>query len=253
MRICATLLSLVMLVWLLADSRGQETPLLTAFDGVVAFTGYPNGLLFHTAFHGNKTTRFLLIKAIASVDRLAKEFALSAEQIAAINELQPINTASSNDAPDELLVDPKIYEMLTPQQLDVLTFLTLHFDGLPGLTQKSTADRIGISATTFKQMREIVSRNRESVVMPNFRVRFASNPSENDKAKNADFDTRLIVMTNFQLVAILNDNERAKLTEFVKAHQNSAIVQQIAELAPLPDGLSHLHEFAKENNGRTKP
>jgi len=253
MRNYATLLSLVMLICPFADSLGQEAPPLTAFDGVVAFTGYPNGLLFHTAFHGNKTTRFLLIKAIASEDRLAKEFALSAAQIAAIDELQPIDTATSNDAPDELLVDPKLYAMLTPQQLDSLTFLTLRFDGLPGLTQKSIADRIGISATTLEQMRKIVSRNRESVVMPNFRVRFASNRSEKDKAKDVDFDTRLIVMTNFQLVAILNDNERSRLAEFVNAHQNSTIVQQIEELAPLPDGLSHLHEFAKKSNGRTKP
>jgi hypothetical protein len=236
-----SLLAVILLFWTSAGAVGQQPPALTQFDGVVAFTGYPNGMLFHTAFHGGKSTRFVLIKTIAANASLAEDFGLTASQITAIQKLRPVETAQSNDSVDELSVDPEIYSMLTEQQMDSLTYLSLRFDGMPGLTHKSTAERVGISQDTFEGMRQIVARNRDTIVLPNFRVRFATNRSDDQKSRDADFDTRLIVMTNFQLVAKLTDAERKKLVEFFETKAVDGLARRIEALAPLPDGLIHLH------------
>lgn len=241
MRTLKSLLALTVLLWTSASATGQQPPALTQFDGVVAFTGYPNGMLFHTAFHGGKSTRFVVIKTIAANASLAEDFGLTASQITAIQKLRPVETAQSNDSPDELSVDPKIYSMLTEKQMDSLTSLSLRFDGMPGLTHKSIAERVGISHDTVEGMRKIVARNRDSIVLPNFRVRFATNRSDDQKSRDADFDTRLIVMTNFQLVAKLTDAERKKLAEFFKTNEVDSLARKIEALAPLPDGLIHLH------------
>ncbi len=48
-------------------------------------------------------------------------------------------------------------------------------------------------------------------------------------------------MTNFQLVAKLTDAERKKLAEFFKTNEVDSLARKIEALAPLPDGLIHLH------------
>ncbi len=43
--------------------------------------GYPNAMLFHTAFHGGNTTRFMLLKMALDSKELAKFFDLSESQL----------------------------------------------------------------------------------------------------------------------------------------------------------------------------
>ena len=198
-------------------------------------------MLFYTAFHDGKSTRFVIIKTIAANASLAEDFGLTASQITAIQKLSPVETAQSNDSPDEPSIDPKIYSMLTEQQMDSLTYLSLRFDGMPGLTHKSTAERVGISQDTVEGMRQLVARNRDTIALPNFRVRFATNRSDDQKSRDADFDTRLIVMTNFHWPLSLATQNARNLQSSCKTHAVDSLARKIEALAPLPDGLLHLH------------
>ncbi len=114
--------------------------------------GDPGGMLFHTAFHENVTTRFLLLKTAPHSKELAKSLALDDQQLMHIKSLQPVklrpepadrnlkeNRVISNDQPDEQIVDPAYFEFLRSNQLNRLDVLAIRFDGYSALTRKSRA------------------------------------------------------------------------------------------------------------------
>lgn len=224
----------------------QDATALRDFGGVVAFTGYPGGMLFQNAFHGNRSTRFLLLKAIASKPDLVKQFELTESQKKVIEALRPVKKEVSNESPDEPTLDPTYYSFLSQSQQDRLTLIALHFDGLAGLSHKSIAAQIGLESSTVGSIAEIVRKQRDSIVLPNFRVRFAQNPSEQDNFRNADFDLRLVVLTNFEIAAVLSAKDSEKLGAFMKKNDVADLIDLIKTMAELPSGLDLLHAWIDE-------
>jgi hypothetical protein len=233
-------------IWFAHVARAQDATAFRDFVGVVAFTGYPGGLLFQNAFHGNRSTRFLLLKAIASKPDSVKQFELTESQKKVIGALRPVATEVSNESPDEPTLDPTYYSFLSQSQQDRLMLISLHFDGLAGLSHKSIAVRIGLEPSTVGSLTEIVRKQRDSVVLPNFRVRFAQNPSEQDKFRNADFDLRLVVLTNFDIAAVLSAKECEKIGAFMKTNDVAELIDLIKTMAELPTGLDLLHALIAE-------
>lgn len=224
----------------------QTSMTLPQFNGLLAFSGRPGGVLFHNAFYGNATTRLVLLKAIAAKPDSARRFGLTETQKDSIAALQPIVADVSNDSPDELANSPDFFSFLTAAQLDRLTLLALHFDGLAALVHQSIAERVGLEKSTLADIRKIVAQKRESIVLPNFRVRFASNPSDQDKLRSMDFDSRLIALTNFEIFAAMDENEQKKIVAFWNAHSERELIEYIDGLIDLPEGLARLYSLVKQ-------
>ncbi len=58
--------------------------------------------------------------------------------------------------------------MLTEKQMDSLTSLSLRFDGMPGLTHKSIAERVGISQDTVEVCGKLLLVTATRLFYPTF-------------------------------------------------------------------------------------
>src|SRR5262245_31684580 len=80
---------------LVSNLDAQETPPTGSEvrDGLRSSAwavGEPGSMLFHTAFHGGMTTRFVLLKTSLHSEELAKHLSLDDQQRMRIKQLKPV-------------------------------------------------------------------------------------------------------------------------------------------------------------------
>ncbi len=220
-------------------------------EASACFLGYPNAMLFHTAFHGQNTTRYLLLKSSLRSEVVAKWLDLSEEQIKRIENLAPANTQGArgvdpNDSVDEQVVDREYFAFLTELQMKRLDALAIRFDGLSALTRRSLKRELQINDDSHAAICKFVAKMRNDIVLPRFRVNFAATLPNDHEYREVDFAARLHAHTNLSILQFLGEDERKRLHAFLATHSNNEAIIAIENLAPLPQGLSALHELRKK-------
>lgn len=212
---------------------------------------YPGGMLFHTAFQGGYTTRFLLLKAALRSNELSKFFALDERQRLHVKDLQCVTIDEAhrrtmlddNAQPDEQLIEPDYFAFLGEGRLRKLDILALRFDGYMALTRKSFAERLELSPQTREKIAQAAIEIRRSEFIPRFRWEFAARLPKDIKYRDCLFAARAATRLNLTIVDALTDRECERLSGMLDADGLAADAFTAAEdLATLPQGVHSLIE-----------
>lgn len=218
--------------------------------------GDPGGMLFHTAFHEAVTTRFLLLKSALHSETLAKYLALDETQRQHVQKLRPVavnrrNTSGLTDPnaqADEQVLQPDYFAFLSPDQLQRLDVMAFRFDGYSALTRHSLAKDVALSEASQQQIAQAVADIRERLVLPRFRVHFASALPDDIKFRDCYFAGAITTQLNRRIVDILADDEVQRLQNLVTSvldAEADAAIAAVERLAPLPSGISGLRRDTK--------
>lgn len=224
------------------------------------YFGYPNGMLFHTAFHGGFTTRYLLLKTAVRSTELSDYLSLSQEQQALIRDLKPVlvrltelpDGFDGNDEPDEQVWTPEYFAFLSASQLMKLDLLAFRFDGYSALTRKSLALHLNIDESSQMKIRGIVRDTRDRIVLPRFRWEFAAPLPSDIKFRDCHFAGSICTQVNLQILEALTDEECERVHEFASALPTLDVVGHIEDMAQYPDGVTHLLLFTAKPPAGTK-
>jgi hypothetical protein len=211
---------------------------------------YPNGLLDQGHFYGTVSTRYLLLKASKQSELIASRLKLTEEQKLEVKRLVPVGQELERfDPTDEQMVEPKYFDFLEPEQLEVLDKLALRFDGYASLFRVSMAERLELSQESLKAIAAIIDNHRETVVAPLLQNQIA------EVRKPKDYDFRILhwsgqfgAMVNIEIVNALKDDECDRLYAFaIGLNELVETMDAIQDLAPLPKGLLAIREALSEN------
>ena len=225
------------------------------------YFGYPDGMLFHTAFHGGYTTRFLLLKTALRSDELAKYFALTEGQRIQIQNLKMVTIDSSvrklladdNAEPDEQIVRADYFAFLSDAQLASVDLVAFRFDGYCALTRSSLARHLAISEPAQTKIRAIVRTLRDNVFLPRFRWEFAAPLPADITFRSCQFAGSICAQANLQIINALTDEECRRVLDFISTVPTNAVIAEIEELAPLPKGLSELLKYTSSQKDGANP
>lgn len=218
------------------------------------FFGYPGSMLFHTAFHGGMTTRFVLLKTALHSEEFAKHLSLDDQQRMRITQLKPVKidlkeqakAADPNAQPDEQIVQLDYYAFLQREQLKKLDMLALRFDGYIALTRQSVATDLELTAATKEKIAKAAVEIREKVFLPRFRLNYAGTPPTDIKYRDCHFAGSLCTQLNVQILDILTDEECRRFGEWLSSIDDNNAFDAVERLAKLPDGLGALYRFVEE-------
>lgn len=217
------------------------------------YLSYPNGMLFHTAFHWSFTTRYLLLKSAPACPAFKQYLELDADQVERIAELRPLHhtmvvqpdSRDANAQPDELVVDPDYYGFLRDDQLLRLDATALRFDGFAALTRKSLADHVELSEDTRTKIAEAVVDLRKRVFLPRSRWEFAAPLPDDIKYRNCQFAGAFVTQVNYRIVDLMTDDECQRVLQLMKSVIDEKVLDEIEKKATLPDGVWSLHKGLK--------
>lgn len=212
--------------------------------------GSPHGAMMHNAFHGQVTTRLLLLKAAVREPILAKHLSLDARRLEQIKQLKPAAGApgqsdeQANEQPDEEALNSDYFAFLDDSQLARLDRLAFQLDGYAAFTRRSVAARLRLSAATQKQIKQYAAKLRREYVMPRFQAHFAGVLPDNIEYRNVNFSARMHTQLNNRAVAAMTDAEVESVHRFVVQDAPPIeVVRRLEELAPLPKGALNLRRF----------
>ena len=215
---------------------------------------YPGGMLFHTAFDENVTTRFLLLKASLHSEAVKKYLSLDENQLLQVKELRPAKLAEANDGddgdlnaePDEQVLQPDYFAFLKAEQLQKLDVLALRFDGYIALNRKSVAEYLRLGDASKLQIEKMTLDVREKIILPQFRWEFAAKLPKDSKYRSCLFAGSVCAQLNLRIVDTLTDQECQRLQDLFAAYTDAVgAIEAIEKAAVLPDGIRTLREFIK--------
>ncbi len=235
----------------------KESPRDAIRDGAFQWAD-PGGMLFHTAFHGEVTTRYLLLKTAVHSKEVAKNLRLDEQQILRIKSLKPIprdlpkpsDKVDRNDQPDEQIEDPEYFGFLRPDQLGRLDVLALNFDGYCALSRKSLAMRLELCEASQTEIAQTITNYRKLVFMPRFRWRFAARPENDSKFRDCQFAGSFCTQVNLKIIDALTDEECRRFQAFLATGLDAEMrdtINAVERLAPLPEGLANLRKFLEDD------
>jgi hypothetical protein len=215
------------------------------------FFGYPGGMVFHTAFHGNTTTRFLLLKTALHSKQLREYLLLNENQCEHIKGMRaPARELSGdrNSEPDEQVGDPQYFAFLSEDQLGRLDLLAVRFDGLAALSRKSVVRRLDLSQASRDGISDAIMRVREKAVLPKVRRDFAAELPEDSDYRNCVFTGQITASLNFQILNALDRDEAGRLAAWISDIADSGpsfydACEEVERMAPLPNGLDELRQY----------
>jgi len=224
------------------------------------YFGYPGGMVFHTAFHGPYTTRFLLLKSAAHSVEFCDYLELSKEQQLLIQDLNPVplgkeiprSNFDPNDEPDEQVLKADYFAFLSESQLVKLDLVAFRFDGFAAMTRKSLAQHLDISESSQAKIRVVVGDIREKVFLPRFCWEFAAPLPVDIKFRDCQFAGSICTHLNLKVLEILTDEECQRVRKFISTLNGNDVIEHIEEVAPLPGGISALMQFTATSPAKTK-